>query len=543
MPEENNQQTENEEDGTPDLVKTTKAPKGKVFLSAQALKSIILYAKRYANDNIPEYEWKEVYGFLIGRVQNDDVRVDSAVAMTSGEATEVSFDASHYSKAWQLDNEIAERSDNSFVCGWWHTHPFRSNPNSVFLSSIDVMNHLGFQNPNPLAIALVHDPSKIKSKEIQFGIKIFRLTRTDFTEMDLDRYALDLNPEGNTKSNQDELVYYEVPFEVVGITPEFFTESLVDVFEKTAKGDPVEKAYMEGDVKEEPGVMSINAPPQDLSDLQNLMDEPVLSGTPISWSDEPDDDSIEIPSGPVTMDERLPSVMENQASIHVLPEEEFEQADSHAHTEEADRIYKNALVEKKNKRYEAALGNLKDAYRVYSKLEAPTLQSHIKNETMECYYWNGNYQDALIESDKLLKLGENAGDFYFMGNAQEFRGRAFLQLGNKNNARTALQEAKIHFSSGNYFAKAAAVTELIARAFFTQGDFEYVGMFLIRALQLYQDAINKPTQREPAWANSQYISSHGRELETTLKQVLGKMEEEPLKKRIMGDIKKLRSWN
>ncbi|MBD3185852.1 hypothetical protein GF325_03400, partial [Candidatus Bathyarchaeota archaeon] len=180
---------------------------GKVFIKAKALKTIILFAKRYANENIPEYDWKEVYGFLIGRIVDGDVHVDSAVAMTSGEATEVVFDTSHYSKAWELDNEIGQMNNNSFVCGWWHTHPFKSNPNSIFLSSIDVMNHLGFQGPNPLAIALVHDPSKVKSTEIPYGIKVFRLTRADFTEAEIDELALDLNPEGTTKSDPDNVIY------------------------------------------------------------------------------------------------------------------------------------------------------------------------------------------------------------------------------------------------------------------------------------------------------------------------------------------------
>ena len=59
-------------DGSRERTERPKA-KGKVFLKAEALKSVILYAKRYANETIPEYDWKEVYGFLIGRIKGQDV--------------------------------------------------------------------------------------------------------------------------------------------------------------------------------------------------------------------------------------------------------------------------------------------------------------------------------------------------------------------------------------------------------------------------------------------------------------------------------------
>src|SRR5271157_5872007 len=98
-----------EDDGErPQKLTPPARPAGKVFIKADALKAIVLFAKRYANENIPEYDWKEVYGFLVGRVDKNknDVHVDSAVPMTSGEATEVVFGPSHYSKAAELDGEI-----------------------------------------------------------------------------------------------------------------------------------------------------------------------------------------------------------------------------------------------------------------------------------------------------------------------------------------------------------------------------------------------------------------------------------------------------
>ncbi|NMC04567.1 MAG: hypothetical protein GYA24_05110, partial [Candidatus Lokiarchaeota archaeon] len=460
------------------------ARKGKVFINAEALKAIMLFAKRYANVKIPEYDWKEVYGFLIGRIVKDDVHVDAAVPMTSGEATEVVFGPSHYSKAAELDGEIAEKNDNSFVCGWWHSHPFPSNPLSIFLSSIDVGNHLGFQGPNPLAIALVHDPSKVKVKDTLFGTKIFRLARTDYTQAELDRLALDLNPEGNTKSDPREIVFYPVPFDVVGPagdvwnprTTQLFLESLGDVFETTIQGAPPVKAYHE-DIPVV-GVSPASGPGR-LSRIQDMAlaapstlvtDGMRNDGTidddngEIEEMDVVSGDQVTAPSLPMS----LPEEMETRNATHVLPAEEFASCDEEFRTEEAEQLYLNALTLKKQREFKVALGLLINAHRIYSKLEAKHKAMFIKNEVMECYYWSGNPSDALIEGQKVAKLAMEVGNLYFLGNSHEFRGRSFLKMGDTVKATQAFQDAIVAYKKGSFFAKAGQCTEFIGRIYYNQ---------------------------------------------------------------------------
>ena len=42
-----------------------------IILKAEAYKTIILYSSRYANSAIPEEDWKEIYGILIGYTDDD----------------------------------------------------------------------------------------------------------------------------------------------------------------------------------------------------------------------------------------------------------------------------------------------------------------------------------------------------------------------------------------------------------------------------------------------------------------------------------------
>lgn len=517
----------------------TPAPpaRGKVYLDADAFKSIILFAKRYASENIPEHEWKEVYGFLVGRVQGDDVRVDAATPMTSGEATEVVFDASHYSKAWQLDNEIADREDGTFVCGWWHSHPFKNNPDSIFLSSIDVANHLGFQGPNPLAIALVHDPSKVKSKEIPFGMKVFRLAHADFTMDDLHRFALDLTARGTTRSDPGEVVYHEVPFEVVGLTPEVFSETLVDVYEKTVTGAPPVKAYLE----DEPATPSRPAPRAGAVAVGRSPgagdDEVDLAGD--AW---PVDD---IPTGPPpTLVVSLPEEMESINRAHVLPLDDFHAMDPDAATPEADVFYEKGINLKASGKHAAAIQDLERARRVYSKLDAPARCAFITNEIMECHFWAGHDDDTLIASGKLVTLGEQAGKFYFMGNAREFEGRAHARKGNEKEAGGAFQEARILFDKAGYHAKAGACAEMMGRLMYAgrSPDFERAAMFLAKALAAYRHAIDETNIIEPAWARSGFLQGHAALLEKLVREMALRLEDRAVARKVTGELDALGGW-
>jgi hypothetical protein len=59
-----NLETESENQETKEETKEVKFGKP-VVIRADAYKTIILYASRYANKSIPPEQWKEIYGILI----------------------------------------------------------------------------------------------------------------------------------------------------------------------------------------------------------------------------------------------------------------------------------------------------------------------------------------------------------------------------------------------------------------------------------------------------------------------------------------------
>ena len=63
-----------------------------IVIRAEAYKTIILYASRYANRSIPPENWKEIYGILIGHSDEELVYIERAEALTFGHATDVQLD-------------------------------------------------------------------------------------------------------------------------------------------------------------------------------------------------------------------------------------------------------------------------------------------------------------------------------------------------------------------------------------------------------------------------------------------------------------------
>ncbi|MFW9876850.1 MAG: hypothetical protein ACFFG0_27465 [Candidatus Thorarchaeota archaeon] len=147
-----------------------------VFLSLKAYKGIVGYAIRYANDNQNPDKWREVYGILIGSIENNSkVIVKDAIPMVVGDRAGVKYENKQYVDMAQIDASVFERSiqddKNDFIIGWFHTHPGFG----FFYSPIDCMTQLGYQIPNPYAVGLIFDHSKKESDQYFLGIAGLRL--------------------------------------------------------------------------------------------------------------------------------------------------------------------------------------------------------------------------------------------------------------------------------------------------------------------------------------------------------------------------------
>ena len=145
-----------------------------VYLKYKAYDKIIGYATRYANEYINKKEWKEVFGILIGTVKEDYlVIVKDAIPIRVGGKAEVELDSIHYVDVSQIDETIYEQDKESnstdFIVGWWHSHPNLG----FFFSETDCQTQLGYQSPNPFAVGIIFDLTKIK--EESKGIAALRL--------------------------------------------------------------------------------------------------------------------------------------------------------------------------------------------------------------------------------------------------------------------------------------------------------------------------------------------------------------------------------
>ena len=133
-------------------------PESPCIISMKAYRRIVVYALRYANNDMKPKNWREAYGILIGHIENDtQIKITNAIPMIVGGRAGVKFETKQYADMAQIDeslyeNFLDEQSDD-FIIGWWHTHPGFG----WFFSRVDTATQLGYQGPNPYAIGFIYD--------------------------------------------------------------------------------------------------------------------------------------------------------------------------------------------------------------------------------------------------------------------------------------------------------------------------------------------------------------------------------------------------
>jgi proteasome lid subunit RPN8/RPN11 len=154
--------------------------KSPIFISFNAYRRIVGYAMRYGNDDLPQRNWREVYGILIGSIkENKEVIINDAIPVMVGSRAYVEYKSKHYVDTAQFNTAIYERAiqDNKedFFVGWWHTHPGIG----FIFSPRDVETQLFYQGVNPYAIALVFDHCQKRSNAYYLGVAGIRLRNPD----------------------------------------------------------------------------------------------------------------------------------------------------------------------------------------------------------------------------------------------------------------------------------------------------------------------------------------------------------------------------
>lgn len=212
---------------------------GKVILNKNVYRTIIGSCVRYANARIPEEDWLEIYGILIGHHdKKKNIIVSEAYPIThtmkKGHILKVSYDDPDYVDASLIEEEAYTRDPPEFIIGWYHSHPGIK----VMFSQDDVKNQLGYQSNNPLAIGLVFNHVRlVRQVEVASrkgdpnsplmddpGFKIFRLK----------------DPNRGIEASYDTVDY---EFSDAKITPAFIEEAksvVADVTKLLPKDDLVE---------------------------------------------------------------------------------------------------------------------------------------------------------------------------------------------------------------------------------------------------------------------------------------------------------------
>jgi len=174
-----------------------------VFLSWKAYKRIVGYAMRYAGDRLKKENWREVYGILIGMVQdNKKVIVKDAIPICVGGNIRVEFEYIHYGDVADINESLYEKDlvdkKEYFIVGWWHTHPGFG----FFFSAIDRETQLGYQDKNPYAIGLIFDHCEKKGDFL--GIRALRLMDTS-KGIASDKDIVEIEYELNTKEMKEKI--------------------------------------------------------------------------------------------------------------------------------------------------------------------------------------------------------------------------------------------------------------------------------------------------------------------------------------------------
>ena len=215
-----------------------------VILKAEAYKTIILYASRYANRAILKKDWKEIYGVLLGHTDDDFVYVERAEALTFGHDTDVILDERHYifiseiqDKLEELNRNIKDKEKKQYLLGWFHSHPGLG----LFFSTIDIANQFFFQT-HPDGIGLVFDHTLLgKKKEEKVEGTEHKITKYDtgFEIYRITDITIDVN-DTNFDTN-----YHNVDYIVDGLNKFFFANVLSELSALVTAGKPLQSAYGE----------------------------------------------------------------------------------------------------------------------------------------------------------------------------------------------------------------------------------------------------------------------------------------------------------
>jgi len=482
----------NDEDENPESLKLSKP----VIIDANAYKTIILYASRYANQALVPNEWKEIYGILTGYTDDDFLYVKNAFALTFGHDTDVQLDERHYVFIDEIQQKLDEEDNNHFVIGWFHSHPGLS----LFFSYVDLINQLGFQAKFDDAIGLVFDHTLLGKKKVEMigenkltkydtGFEIYRLTNVNI----------------DPNSVEFENNYHKVDYIVEGLNKYFFANVLSELSALVTAGKPLESSYGEKKSKK-------------------LLDDDTIS---------------EIDMKPKKQDlVKIPIKEEVQFNIDDLF---YDDALDLEQRESAERlIYEGDLAFQQKDTF-SGVEKYRKAIEIYKSINETNRVLDLLRNIIKFCIANNHFVLAEEFAQDLLELSEDQDNGFYQAVANYIIGYTLLKKGENSLLKTALnkiRDAAILFENVGDFAGAGMCFNKIGTIYQMRlENFDSACLFYREAIENYNKAIvNSHPLRKSLWSKPELLKEKVIELKDLIDEILPNIVNESIKNKIVQDL-------
>ncbi len=501
----NNQQTKDIESQENESVVAVKSKP--VIVQAEAYKTIILYASRYANKEIPKADWKEIYGILTGYVDDDFVHVENAYALTFGHDTDVQLDQRHYIFIDEIQQRLDEEAKGHFIVGWFHSHPGLS----LFFSYIDLINQLGFQAKNEDAIGLVFDHTLLgKKKKEKIGNNILTKHDTGF-----EIYKLtDVNMDPNDPVYENN--YHRVDYIVEGLNKFFFANLLAELSSLSSAGRPLQSAYKEVKEIEKNDEKNLNFSEIDYSSDTNLLvDIPMSEDVSFNLDKLFYDVPIQKEEGGVTQEK-----------------------------EKAEKLIYEGNLAFKTKDYYSAIEKYRQGIEIYKDLNDFERSMDLLRTLIKLCITNDHFVLAKEFTDDLLDLAEKHNNQFYKGVANYMEGYLLLKEGDNTFLKTALnkiRDSAMLFEKERDYAGAGMGFNKIGTIYQTRlENFDSACLFYREAIENYNRAIvNSHPLRKSFWSMPESLQEKILELKDLIDELIDKLNPS-IRRKILEDLQSIR---
>lgn len=481
-----------------------------IIIMAEAYKTIILYANRFANAGIPKSKWKEVYGILIGYSDDNCIYVEDAAALTFGHTTDVELDYKHYAFIAEIQDKLDAEGKGYYMVGWFHSHPSFD----LFFSFIDLKNQLAFQQANPDFCGLVYDHTLLgkKKEEIITSDQGEKHKITKF-EVGFEIYRIN-DVSIPIESREFENNYHKVEFQIVGLNKFFFANVLAEISARASAGVPLEMAYGEE------------------FEFQNK------SNTPSNNQFFSNQDFLtEIPKSEETIFDVGDIYYQDISNKKTQRKEQIKEV--------AEQLIFEGNRAFKEKDSFTGVEKFKDGMKLYKKIDDYERVLDLLNQICEKCILNNHFNLAEQFSEELLILANKKKHLFYRAKANYLKGYLLLKSGEDKDIEKALnmiQDGAVDYVKENDYAGAGMCFHKIGNIYHQRiKNLESAALFYKEAIYNYNNAIlSQHPLRKSLWSKPESLIPKIIDLKQAINNLLPTIENVKIEKKIQSELNKIK---